>query len=236
MENVMTTTQPAYLPLAAQSAPPAASVRREAPPIDSRGCQFSPWVYIRWVCLITLFLLLCVPALGIIGVASYFYLGSSTQALRGAVMESVPGQWHKHFAINVGSVTFALARFGASFTHLPPDAKAALQFLDHGEVGVYEIEGAMPSPDYALIMQTADESMRRRGWERIVGVVEPGQFVAVYAPSNHRGKDISCCVAVLNDRNLVIVSARGNTVPMLEFAQRHLRTRDWANSHRLWRQ
>jgi hypothetical protein len=188
------------------------------------------------VCLITLFLLLCVPALGIIGVASCFYLGASAQALRGAVMESVPGRWHKHFAINVGGVTLALARFGASFTHLPPDAKAALQFLDHGEVGIYEMEEKMSSPDYALILKTADKSMQRRGWERIVGVVEPGQFVAVYAPINHWGKDTSCCVAVLDDRNLVIVSARGDTDQMLEFAQRHFRTKDLMSSRKPWRQ
>jgi hypothetical protein len=220
----MPTAQSAYQPLVAQCAPPAACVPGEAPPIDSGISPIRPWLYIRWVCLISLFLLLCVPVLGIIGVASYFHLSSSSRALRGAVMESVPGRWHTHFAINVGGVTLALARFGASFSHLPPDAKAALQFLDHGEVGIYEIEATTSSPDYGLILETADKSMRRRGWERIVGVVEAGQFVAVYAPSNHRVKDISCCVAVLNDRNLVIVSARGNTVPMLEFAQRHLRT------------
>jgi hypothetical protein len=172
--------------------------------------------------LITLFLLLCVPTLGIIGVASYFYLGSSSTALRGAVMESMPGRWHKHFAINVGGVTLALARFGASFTHLPTDAKAALQIVDHGDVGIYELEDRTSSPDYALILKSADKSMQRRGWERIVGVVEGGEFVAVYAPSNQRGKDITCCVAVLDDRNLVIVSARGKSVPMLDFAKKHL--------------
>jgi hypothetical protein len=223
MENVMLTTQSAYRPLAAQRALPADSVLGEASTIESGIRPVRPRWFIRWVCLISLFLL-CVPALGIVCIASYFYLSSSSQALRGAVMESVPGRWHKHFAINVGGVTVALARFGASFIHLPPDARTALQFLDHGEVGVYEIEDTMSSPDYALILKTADKSMRRRGWERIVSVVEGGQFVAVYAPSRHRGKDISCCVAVLDDWNLVVFSARGSTLPMLEFAQRHLRT------------
>ncbi len=168
--------------------------------------------------------------MGIIGVASYFYLSSSTQALRGAVMESVPGRWHKHFAINVGGVTLGLARIVTSFIHLPPDARTALQCLDHGEVGVYEIEYTMSAPDYALILKTADKSMRRRGWERIVSVVEGGQFVAVYAPSKHQGKDISCCVAVLDDRNLVVVSARGDTAPLLKLVQRHLPTSRFLNS------
>jgi hypothetical protein len=137
-------------------------------------------------------------------------------------MESVPGQWHRRFVLNVGGPTFGLARFGSSFFHLPPEPKAALRALHGGEVGVYRLEESMSLPDYAAILKTADKSMRRRGWERIVGVSQGGQFVAVYAPGNLRLKDVSCCVAVLNDRNLIVVSARGNITPLLELASTNL--------------
>jgi len=137
-------------------------------------------------------------------------------------MESVPGQWHERFAVNVGCLTLGLARFGSRFFHLPREPRAALQALYRGELGVYELEEAMSPPDYAAILRTADKSMRRRGWERIVGVAQGSQFVAVYAPSNVHLKDMSCCVAVLNDQNLIVVSARGNISPLLELAQRHL--------------
>jgi hypothetical protein len=169
---------------------------------------------------LSLFLILPVVCAG--GIASYLHLSSSTQALRSAVMESVPGQWHKRFAVNVGCLTLGLVRFGSSFFHLPPEPRAALQALSHGEVGVYHLEEPMSSPDYALILKTADKSMRRRGWERIVGVAQGGQFVAVYAPGNVGVKDMSCCVAVLNDRDLVIVSARGNLSPLLDLGRRRL--------------
>jgi len=169
---------------------------------------------------LSLFLILPVVCAG--GIASYLHLRSSTQALRSAVMESVPGQWHKRFAVNVGCLTLGLVRFGSSFFHLPPEPRAALQALSHGEVGVYHLEEPMSSPDYALILKTADKSMRRRGWERIVGVAQGGQFVAVYAPGNVGVKDMSCCVAVLSGQDLVIVSTGGNVSPLLELAQRRL--------------
>jgi hypothetical protein len=178
--------------------------------------------------------MLCLPAVAVVGVASYFYLSSSTTVLRDAVMDSVPGRWHKQFGINVGEMTIDLARFGVSFTHLNPDAKEALKCLDHGDVAIYEFEDAKLSPDYALVLKTADKSMQRRGFERIVGVVEGKDFVAVYAPRDQHGKDITCCVAVLSDRNLVVVSARGNTGPMLEFAEKQLHTKELTSSHQHW--
>jgi hypothetical protein len=137
-------------------------------------------------------------------------------------MEAVPGNWHKRIALNVGSGTVGLVRFGTIFFHLPPDARTALQALNSGEVGVYQFEERIAHPDYGAILTSADKSMRRRGWERIVGVVHEGQFVAVYAPENLDPKEISCCVAVLNDENLVIVQAHGNISPLLELAQRHV--------------
>jgi hypothetical protein len=221
MERAMPTLHAACPPLAPQCVARAACARGGAPPIPGaatsprRPPRFRPIYFV-----LLLFLLL--PSLYAIGIASYFHLSSSTQALRGAIMESVSGQWHKRFAVNVGWLTVGLARFGSSFFHLPTEPKAALQALRSGEVGVYRLEEPMSHPDYAAILKTADKSMRHRGWERIVGVAQGGQFVAVYAPGNVRLNDMSCCVAVLNDQDLVLVSARGNISPLLKLAQRHL--------------
>jgi hypothetical protein len=157
-----------------------------------------------------------------VGVTSYFRLSSSSQALGSAIMESAPGHWHKRVAVNVGYLTLGLVRFGSSFFHLAPEPRAALQSLYRGEVGVYQLDEPIPLPDYALILRTADKSMRRRGWERIVGFTQGRQFVAIYAPNNVRLKGVSCCVAVLEEQNLVIASARGDISPLLDLARRHL--------------
>jgi hypothetical protein len=69
----------------------------------------------------------------------------------------------------------------------------------------------------------ADKCMRQRGWERIVGVAQGRQFVAVYMPRNLRtAKRMECCVAVLNERDLVVASARANLEPLLELATQRL--------------
>jgi hypothetical protein len=169
-----------------------------------------------------LLLFLAAPVVGAIGIASYFRLSSPAQALRGAFMESVPRQWHNRFVVNIGSLTLGLVRFGSSFLHLPPEPEAVLQAIRSGEVGIYQLDEPMSPADYAVILRTADKSMQRRGWERIVGVVQGSQFVAVYAPRDTRLKELSCCVAVLDEQNLVVVSARGNISALLNLAERHI--------------
>ena len=44
-------------------------------------------------------------------------------ALRSSVIESVPGQWDKRFAVHVGGLTLGLVRFGSLFFNLPPEPK-----------------------------------------------------------------------------------------------------------------
>jgi hypothetical protein len=228
MDSVISAPPLAFPPEVTQSAPPGEFVGGAASPTKNQTSRNALQWFIRWVCIISLFLI-GLAVLAMAGIASYFHLTSSTRALRGAVMDSVDGRWHRHFAINVGGGTLALARLVTSFVRLPPDARIALRCLDNADVGVYELEDTISAPDYALLLSTADKSMRTKGWERIVGVIDGRQFVAVYAPHNNRGKDISCSVVVLDDRNLVVVSARGDTGPMMELVQRHLKTKGFGN-------
>jgi hypothetical protein len=175
---------------------------------------------------VVLALVLCLPLLCVIGIAGFFRLSSATQALRSSVIESLPGQWDKRFAVHVGGVTLGLVRFGSRFFNLPPEPKAALAVLHGAEVGVYKLQDAPSAPDYSAMFTAADKCMRRRGWERIVGVAQGRQFVAVYMPRNLRtAKRMECCVAVLNEQDLVVASARGNLEPLLELATQHLRDR-----------
>ena len=73
----------------------------------------------------------------------------------------------------------------------------------------------------------ADKCMRRRGWDRVVGVAQGRQFVAVYMPRNLLSvKRMACCVAVLNEQDLVVASARGNLEPLLVLATQRLQGHD----------
>jgi hypothetical protein len=170
-----------------------------------------------------LIMFLCVPTLCAVGIAGYFRLSSATKALGNSVMESVPGQWDKRFAVHLGSITMGLVRYGAGFFKLPPEPKAALEAVHGAEVGIYKLQGERSALDYSVIFTAADKSMRRRGWERIVGVAQGQQFVAVYLPRDfHTFNRAGCCVVVLNEQDLVVASARGNLAPLLELATQRL--------------
>jgi hypothetical protein len=183
---------------------------------------------------VVLALVLCLPLLCAIGIARCFRLSSATAALRTSVMESVPGQWDKRLAVHVGGFTLGLVRLGSRLFNLPPEPKAALETFRGAEVGVYSLQDARCALDYSAMFTAADKSMRRQGWERIVGVVQGRQFVAVYVPRNLRSvKRMACCVAVLNEQDLVVVSASGNLEPLLELATQHLQEHDLPLGQRL---
>jgi hypothetical protein len=51
----------------------------------------------------------------------------------------------------------------------------------------------------------------------------------VYMPRNFRTvKRMGCCVAVLNEQDLVVASARGNLGPLLELATQRLQEHDFS--------
>jgi len=189
---------------------------REAPASASSAAAGRQKFWLVTCYLLLVLGLFSLPLLGALGIASYFRLSSETRALRSSVMESVPGHWDKQVAVNVGGFTLGLARFVASFFNLPPEAKAAMQCLDGGDVGVYQLRGSSPAVNYSGMLASADQAMKRRGWERMVGVVEGRQLVAVYLPHDLPStKRIECCVVVLDGPDLVVVSAHGNAEALL---------------------
>jgi hypothetical protein len=172
---------------------------------------------------VVLLMLLCLPLFGAAGVASYFRLSSQTRALRGSLMRSIPGQWDKRFAVNLGGFTLGAVRYGSRFFHMPPEPRAALEALHAAEVGVYRLQDQLESLDYNAVFLEADKSMRARGWERVVAVTQPRGMVMVYVPRKGISTSrMSCCVMVLQERDLVIASARGDLEPLLELAEKRL--------------
>ena len=173
-----------------------------------------------WLVLVILF---CVPLLCVWGVASYFRLSSDTKALRRTLLSSVEGQWNTTIALNIGWLTTTLLYGGSQFLELPPEARAALSAIRGVEVGVYQIQNQPRPADYSAALAAADETMTLRGWERIVGVLEGEQCVAVYVPTSKVSAErMRCCVVVMSEGNLVLVSGRGNLKPLLDLASKRL--------------
>jgi hypothetical protein len=186
------------------------------PPVITARSRISFWY-------IVLFAFLAVLLLGGVGVARCFVLGSDTAALRQSVMGSVPGTWDRKITARVGLLTTSLVRVAAHFFKLPPEPSAALGALHGAEVGIYKLKQEPGWADSAAILAHADKAMLARGWDRIVAVGKEDKLVAAYFPhraSSARG--VKCCLFVLQGRDLVVVSARGNVEPLLDLVTKQL--------------
>jgi hypothetical protein len=158
--------------------------------------------------------------LAVVGVTSYLRLGADTAALRDAAQETSRAEWRKIIAVNIGDATCLLARAGLSFAKIPEEPCAAIRALRACEVGVFESCGAN-SPDRGAMLTQADKAMSRRGWERVVGVMDGKDLVAVYVPRTMASpKRVRACILVLDGRQMVVVSAKGNLEPVIELALR----------------
>ena len=190
------------------------------PPTDRR------WL---WVLLVVLLIPL-IPLGGLaLGVASYFHLSSDTRALRNELTQASGTKWRKQIGLNVGSITLGVVRGGLSFAKLDPKAHEVLRAargLDGVEVGLYELNSGSRAPDRAAMFTVADKVMGDRGWERVVGVLNGDQMVGVFLPAGITSSNrMKCCVVVLDGRQLVLVSARADLKPLLE----------WLRNQRGWR-
>jgi hypothetical protein len=182
------------------------------PPVPHRPAR-RLWL---WAFLVTPLLLLVVLAAG---VASCFRLGSDSRALRDGLIKSSGVEWRQQIAVNAGYLTLGAVRAGLSCVKLDPAVRAALQSVRTAGVGVYQLPSGTPPPDRAAMLVGADLAMTARGWERVVGVMDGKDLVAVYLP----GKNVSvhhlkCCVLVFDGKEMVLVSAQGNPEPLLTYA------------------
>jgi hypothetical protein len=157
-----------------------------------------------------------------LGFVSLFYLRSDTRALREAALESIGGKCEKKIALHVGGLTTALARGVSSLFAIPPEARAVLQAVRSGEVGVYEVQRHRSPAVQAQILIAADKAMQSRGWTRVLGVIEKRELVAIYVPAGLSSQRMKCCLMVLDKRHLVVASVQGNAEPLLELARTHL--------------
>ncbi len=171
------------------------------PPVPApRRRQIWPWI-------VGLFLA-PVVAVGAM-VASVIHLNSDAARLRDQILAASGGGWHARVQLNVSRVIVGAVRSGLSFVpDLPDEARQALQAVRSASVGVYEQDADAATARAGDFWRQADENMLRHGWTRVVGVVDGRDTVLIYVPDGSaRGKPSRICLAVCNDRNLVVVSA-----------------------------
>lgn len=146
-----------------------------------------------------------------------FRVSSDTRALRDAGLEIAGEGAQEQIELGVGFFTVGLAKLGAKFLELPPEAKIVMDSVRGAECSIYELQ--RHKSNLAAVLARADKAMQKRGRERILGVIDGRELVAVYIPrsmKSHRDLDVS--VLVLNQEQLVCVSARGDMEPLLQVA------------------
>jgi hypothetical protein len=168
-----------------------------------------------WALLVTPVLLLVLLAAG---VASCFRLGPDARAVRNELIKTSGVEWQPQIVINAGWLALGAVRAGLSCLRLDPAARAALQSVHAAAVGVYQLPAGTPPPNRAAMLAAADSAMTARGWERLVGVVDHRDLVAVYLPQKASAHRLKCCVLVFDGKEMVLVSAQGNLMPLVNFA------------------
>ena len=157
---------------------------------------------------------------GVLGVASFFFLGADARALRNGFMASSEGRWHQRIAVNVGGMTTGLVRFGISFFKTPQEVRAGIAALRAAEVGVYKSSGGSARRGYGPALAAMDQKMQKRGWERVVGVLKDDDLVVVYVSSKGLCEErIRCCFLVTHDNELVVGSAQCDLGPILRLPE-----------------
>ena len=163
--------------------------------------------------------LLLLPVVIAVEVVSCFHLSSDTKALRNSLIKSSGVEWRRRIALNAGGLPLSAVRAGLSFVKLDAGARAALQSVRSAEVGVYQLPSGAKPPDRAAMLAAADAAMAGRGWDRVVGVMDGQDLVAVYLPDEiASARRMKCCVMVFDGREMVVVSARANLEPLIEYA------------------
>ena len=146
-----------------------------------------------------------------------FQVGSETRALRDAALEIGALEAEEKIEFGVGFFTVGLAKLGTRFVDMPPEVKDILGSVDGAECSVYDVRGG--TKDMAKILREADKAMDKRGFDRVVGVVERRQLVAVYIPRNVKShRNLSISVLVLDEKQLVCATARGDLEPVVQLA------------------
>jgi len=188
----------------------------------------------RWIIPVVAILMLsaAVPVALALGVWSCLRTGSDATALRHAAARASGLRWERQVEFSAGSLWFTLGRLGLGFAPLEPEALLALKSVRRAEVAVFQSVTPSGTADRAAMLTDADSVMTRRGWDRLVGVITDQELIAVYFLQRAgSGSTLDACVLVLNEENLVVVSAQTDLDPLLKLVERHLPAKQFVRNN-----
>ncbi len=178
----------------------------------------------RWI--ILAFLVMVTPVVVVaLGVASMFRLNGEAALLRQEVMAASDSEWSTKVQVSAGWCALTTVRTILQVVEHEHRAEAqlALAAVRRASVGVYERVGRAGEMSAGRMVTEIDRKMQKRGWSRLVGVLERNETVLVYTSDElGAGDKLEICVAVLDGDEMVIVSTKVDADKLYELASRHL--------------
>lgn len=136
------------------------------------------------------------------------------------LLAALPGEWQTCIRVSAGSPLLALARAGLAVAEVPPEARAAVGVVRSVKVSLHRFAGRAPAR--STLLACADQVLSRRGWERVVGVIEGREMAAVYTQTTASSpRQWPVCVVVLTEEELVMVTTVGDPEAALRLVRDH---------------
>lgn len=173
-----------------------------------------PWI------LAVLFAICLLP---VVVVATHIGLSREAKVLRDELKTATGSTWSTRVQLSSGPLLIPAVRAVVSFCNVDEEARHALAAVRSASVGVYELDEAGESGGLGSALESLDARMNRRGWERLVTVIDNNENVVVYAKSgdNWNGK-MQICVGVVTGKELVVVSATVRPEALMPVIDKHL--------------
>jgi hypothetical protein len=155
---------------------------------------------------------------------SYLTLDRDAAVLRRHVMRATDADWSTKVQFSVGRLTLGCIRTGLGWIEHKDAAnvRLALDAVQHASVGVYELGSDAGRWSNEKLLLETDRAMQQRGWSRLVGVSGRKETVLIYTADALRDhKPIDLCLAVVEGRKLVIVSASVNAEALGQLVEHH---------------
>lgn len=152
-----------------------------------------------------------------------FLPGREIRVLNRAVMAAAPGDWDRQWIVGVGRLPSGLAKAALAWVEMPPEARAAVQAFESADVAIYRRQGSSKGMASAEPLTAAAIQLARQGWEPLVRVQDGGQQVLFFTrPPGFHETRLRVCGLVIDDDQLVLVSATADLEPLMDLAATHL--------------
>jgi hypothetical protein len=189
------------------------------PPLVARRRSVGWWVALGLGLLLT-------PVIVVgVGVLSMLTLDRDAAFLRHEVMAATDAKWHTKVQLSAGWITLGAVRTGLQFIRAEhmDEARLAMQAVRRVSVGVYESNVRNTNIARGQLFARTDEMMQKRGWTRLVGVAENNETVLVYTSEDPGSSSrIDLCLAVVDGKQMVVVSTNVDASALAELAERHI--------------